>query len=443
MSLQQCQIPPTVLTTSSVLSAKNWPFGLTWLPPTAYLVGGIVRDALLGRYTDYMDLDFVLPERAVETARAIARHYNAGFVLLDAERQIARVVFQGATADFAQQVGNSLYEDLHRRDFTVNAIAYSPHREELIDPLHGYTDLHQRLLRMVSWQNLQEDPLRLLRAYRQAAQLDFYLDADTEAAIQKLAPLIGTIAAERVQAELGYLLSTDKGTPWLKSAWDDGLLAPWFPNVTATNLSLVAAVDEAVTTLATARPAFLPEIQRPLRERSGIEKGNDRGHDSRRTWLFISRLTNLVSPDPDYAKTTLTALKFSRAEVQAVTTVLRALPNLQTNQPLSATDKYHLFRAVGHTFPALAVVGVTTGAPIETILTLLDHFLAADDLIAHPKPLLSGQDLMTALNLPSGPRIGQLLAAIQLAHVEGTVTTAEEAIAWARERLTIAEAEES
>jgi tRNA nucleotidyltransferase (CCA-adding enzyme) len=120
-------ITASTITASTVLSAKNWPFSLDWLPPTAYLVGGIVRDALLGRSADHMDLDFVLPEKAVETARAIARHYSAGFVLLDAERHIARVVFDGATADFAQQVGNTLNEDLHRRDFTVNAMAYSPH----------------------------------------------------------------------------------------------------------------------------------------------------------------------------------------------------------------------------------------------------------------------------------------------------------------------------
>ncbi|MCY7391900.1 MAG: CCA tRNA nucleotidyltransferase, partial [Leptolyngbyaceae cyanobacterium CAN_BIN12] len=148
------------------LSPQNWPFGLEWLPASACLVGGSVRDSLLGRHSDYLDLDFVLTDRVVETAQAIARHYQAGFVLLDAERQIARVVFPQGTADFAQQVGATLEEDLRRRDFTVNAIAYDPRLDRFVDPLQGYGDLQQRLLRMVSAENLAEDPLRLLRAYR-------------------------------------------------------------------------------------------------------------------------------------------------------------------------------------------------------------------------------------------------------------------------------------
>lgn len=120
----------------STLAPENWPFSLEFLPQPAYMVGGAVRDAILGRTRGYLDLDFVIPSKAVKVARAIARHYNAGFVLLDAERQIARVVFPHATADFAQQEGNSLEVDLHRRDFTVNAIAYNPHTQVNHLPKH-------------------------------------------------------------------------------------------------------------------------------------------------------------------------------------------------------------------------------------------------------------------------------------------------------------------
>jgi len=77
----------------SALSPDTWPFDLEMLTPPAYLVGGAVRDALLGRRSHYFDLDFVMLTRAVKTARKIADRAKAGFVLLDAERQIARVVF--------------------------------------------------------------------------------------------------------------------------------------------------------------------------------------------------------------------------------------------------------------------------------------------------------------------------------------------------------------
>jgi len=82
---------------------QQLPFDLIWLPSQAYLVGGAVRDAILGRRREYLDWDFVIPEKAVETARAIAEHYQAGFVVLDKARQIARVVFPQGTVDFALQ----------------------------------------------------------------------------------------------------------------------------------------------------------------------------------------------------------------------------------------------------------------------------------------------------------------------------------------------------
>ncbi|MEM0980906.1 MAG: CCA tRNA nucleotidyltransferase, partial [Cyanobacteria bacterium P01_H01_bin.58] len=128
------------MSVSSVLSPQTWPFDLTLLPSSAHLVGGSVRDALLGRKADYLDLDFVLPGEAIETAHFIARHYGVGFVVLDPKNKIARVVFPQATVDFAQQVGNTLETDLHRRDFTVNAIAYHPHTEQIFDPLGGCAD---------------------------------------------------------------------------------------------------------------------------------------------------------------------------------------------------------------------------------------------------------------------------------------------------------------
>ena len=183
---------------------QSIPFNLDYLPSGTYLVGGAVRDALLQRQRDYLDLDFVLPELAIEIAKKIANCYQAGFVVLDRKRQIARVVFPQGTVDFALQEGNSLVKDLQRRDFTVNAIAYDPHTAELFDPVGGLVDLKSRLLKMISPANLVDDPLRLLRAYRQAAQLDFTIEAETRSTICQLAPLLGKIAAERVQTELGY-----------------------------------------------------------------------------------------------------------------------------------------------------------------------------------------------------------------------------------------------
>ena len=431
-----------VLSDSSVLSPQTWPFGLKWLPKSACLVGGTVRDALLGRDSEYLDLDFVLPYDAVETAQAIARHYRAGFVLLDAERQIARVVFEQGTADFALQVGSTLEADLCRRDFTVNAIAYNPHTAELLDPLQGYEDLQRKCLRMVCVENLQEDPLRLLRAYRQASQLGFTLDPDTQHAIRHLASYLRRIAAERVQSELNYLLSTAKGTPWLKAAWEDGLLQDWFPDTTAESLRRVAAIDQTTVVIQETWAEFWAELVRGVRGSTSSDKSRPepKASGSARTWVTIAKLASLLSSEPQAAEVQLWRLKYSRAEIQAVSTVIKAFPSLQAVNPSlewTLAQQYFFFQSVGSTFPAATLLAIAAGMPLDAIVPLVKRFLDDSDPVAHPTSLVTGQDLMRTLNIPPGPRIGRLLAALQLARAEQKVNTREDALAFAKTLLDV------
>jgi len=400
----------------------------------AYLVGGNVRDALLGRKAEYLDLDFVMPSEAVETAQKIAQHYRAGYVVLDCDRQIARVVFDRATVDFAQQVGGSLDADLHRRDFTVNAIAYHPHTHRLVDPLHGYEDLQRRQIRMVAPENLKEDPLRLLRAYRQSAQLGFALDPATEETIQDLADLLGKVAPERVQAELNYLLGTAAGTERLAMAWRDRLLARWLPHATQRGMDRIAGIDDATALLRDRYPAFFAELTNWLKDQ---QKVSGMG----RSWLRIAKLTCLVSEDPTLGEQELWTLKYSRLEVQAVLTVLRSLtllPDIASHP--SRRAQYYFFRKVGNTFPALVVRGMAQGLALEAIAPLIERFLNPDDPVAYPKPLISGRELMQALNLRPSPQVGRLLEAIQLAQAEGAIADRDAAIQFAKR---YAEEEES
>ncbi|MEO1209007.1 MAG: CCA tRNA nucleotidyltransferase [Cyanobacteria bacterium J06638_20] len=411
---------------ASVLSPQTWPFSLDWLPMDAYLVGGNVRDALLGRKAEYLDLDFVMPSQAVETAQKIAQHYQAGYVVLDSDRQIARVVFDRATVDFAQQVGDSLDADLHRRDFTVNAIAYHPHTHQLVDPLQGYDDLRRQQICMIAPENLKDDPLRLLRAYRQSAQLGFTLDAATQETIQDLADLLSQVAPERVQAELNYLLGTAAGTQRLATAWHDRLLAHWLPHSTRRGLERIADIDNATAQLCDRYPAFVAELTNWLKDQ---QKVSGMG----RSWLRVAKLTCLVSENPTLAEQELWTLKYSRLEVQAVLTVLRSLTLLPeiANQP-SRRAQYYFFRKVGNTFPALVVRGMAEGLSLEAIAPLIDRFLNPDDPVAYPKPLVSGRELMQALNLRPSPRVGRLLEAIQLAQAEGVVGDRTAAIQFAK-----------
>ncbi|MEO0946956.1 MAG: CCA tRNA nucleotidyltransferase [Cyanobacteria bacterium J06641_5] len=395
-----------------------------FLPLGTCLVGGAVRDALLGRQRDRPDLDFVVPMDAIAVARAIAQEYNAGFVVLDAKRQIARVVFAAGTADFALQEGKTLGRDLQRRDFTINAIAYDFNERQLQDPLGGCADLQRRCLRMVSRQNLLDDPLRLLRAYRQAAQLEFAIEAETRAVIQELAAAIANVAAERVQAELNYLLAEPVGSNWLAAAWTDGILSPWLP---AARAAEVAAIDRAAAALSALRPAVDRRLQAAATEQA-------------LSWLGVAKLTCLVATAPKVAEQQVMDLKYSRAEARATAAMVEHLPTLLAvaTIPMSSRQQYFFFQAVGDGFLGLAVLAHARGLALEALLPYLNRFLDPGDRAAHPRTLVSGKDLMQALALPPSPKIGTLLTEIQVAFAEGKVDDATEALAfaadWVRER---------
>ncbi len=418
---------------ASPLSPQTWPFSLTWLPNTACLVGGSVRDALLDRTSDYLDLDFILPSGAVETAQAIARHYKAGFVLLDAERQIARVVFAQGTADFAQQCGDSLIEDLERRDFRVNAIAYNPHTAELIDPLGGKADLDAGILRMVSPENLAEDPLRLLRAYRQAAQLGFAIEPQTRKVIQRLAPTLRQIAAERVQSELNYLLSSEKGTLWLDLAREDGLLSHWFPDCQRQGLVAVGAMDDWFKQIKRTQPELARIIGSSLRSGKTKTKGEAPASGSTRTWLSLAKLVCLLPKDSAAAEVQLRQLKYSRNEIQAALTALDRYPKLITFKGTTPiAQQFQFFQSIGQTFPSILLLTLAQGTPIDHLHTIIDRYLDPLDPVAYPNAILTGQDLMRDLGLSPSPKIGQILAALQLARAEGRIGDRSTALDFAK-----------
>lgn len=419
---------PIVPTQQSALSPKTWPFDLTLLPQAAYLVGGSVRDALLERRADYLDLDFVLPQGAIQTARSVATHYKAGFVVLDAEHQIARVVFDQATVDFAQQVGPDLESDLHRRDFTINAIAYHPHTQALLDPLNGYSDLQLKTLRMIAPDNLAEDPLRLLRAYRQAAQLGFQVDPQTQNTIRELSSLISRVAAERVRGELDCLLSLPEGTSLLRQAWRDGVLRSWLPALTANQIDQLQHIDRVMATVGQQMPAYRDLLLSWIREQTapGLH----------RSWLKATKLSQLLGRNMETAEVTLSTLKYSRAEQQATLAILKGEHYLREVLPdgLSRRQQYTLFKMTGPSFVGVALLALTWPGNEAQILALIQRYLDPQDPIAHPRSLVSGRDLIKELGLKPGPRIGELLTAIQVAQAEGLITTREEALAWAEQQ---------
>jgi tRNA nucleotidyltransferase (CCA-adding enzyme) len=238
---------------------------------------------------------------------------------------------------------------------------------------------------------------------------------------------------------LGYLLSTFQGTAWLTTAWQDGLLQAWFPDATAEGLAQVAAIDRAAIALGEIWPDLGAELASEIRD-SSKSRGKIRCAPTGgyRTWLTTAKLTNLLAAEPQTAEANLWRLKYSRAEIRAVVTVLKFLPQIQSvtsHTQLSRREQYFFFQGGGAVFPALAVLAVASGTEIAAIAPLIERYLTPNDPVAHPHSLLTGKDLMGALNLGAGPQIGQLLAAVQLAQAEGKVSTPEAALKFAAELI--------
>jgi tRNA nucleotidyltransferase/poly(A) polymerase len=199
----------------------------------AFLVGGFLRDFLLGRETK--DLDFVLSGAWEELPRSFAARISGSFFWLDAERMQGRVVKKTgeeiSVFDFAPLRGGSVTDDLHLRDFTINALALplTGEQKELIDPLAGRDDLQLGMIRACGAAAFDDDPLRLMRAIRFAAELGFAIEESTWKTLCAKRALLQAVAGERVRDELFRTLAAPGCGVYLKQLCDSGLWAAIFP----------------------------------------------------------------------------------------------------------------------------------------------------------------------------------------------------------------------
>jgi len=179
-----------------------------------YLVGGAVRDMLRNRLSH--DLDFALPANGIACARRVAKMLDADFMALDKDRDTGRVILieeDGSRTflDFASyRAGVTLEADLRARDCTINAIAYDINRNTIIDPLNGAADLRSKLIRACSPASFQDDPVRILRAIRQAAAFEFKIELATRQMMKEAVSLLPRVSPERQRDELFKILEGPK-----------------------------------------------------------------------------------------------------------------------------------------------------------------------------------------------------------------------------------------
>ncbi|MGH2801344.1 MAG: tRNA nucleotidyltransferase, partial [Thermoleophilaceae bacterium] len=201
-----------------------------------WIVGGALRDELLGR--PVRDVDVAVAGDPEPVARTLANEVGGPVFRLSEAFGAWRVIDRrgGRVWDFAPLQGETIEEDLGRRDFTVNAMARPVERlelaaGELVDPLGGRADLAARVLRVLGPEAYERDPLRPLRLARFAAELGFAPDPETERLTAAAAPRVAEAAGERVFGELRRLVIADGALGGLELADRLGLLRPVLPEV--------------------------------------------------------------------------------------------------------------------------------------------------------------------------------------------------------------------
>ena len=439
------------------------------------LVGGAVRDALLGRAG--ADVDLAVPHGALALAERIAARVGATAIVLDADRGAARVAGPGLQLDLNDWRAPTLQGDLAERDFTVNALAVSLDpllavgRAPIVDPTGGLADLRARRLRPAGPGVLADDPLRALRAVRLEATLGLRLTPAAARLVRATAPALTRVAAERVRDELVALLRLPATGRALRRADALGLLAAILPeigpmrastqpaphrfDVLEHSLRAVDASDRVLLHLEALAP-FGEELAGHVREGLG-------GMLDRAAVLKLAALLHDVAK-PETRRVVAGRVRFFehdligaahardigerwRLPVRAVTLLERLvrhhlrLMHLGQAGEVTRRARYRFYRDLGPDTRDLLLLALVDGAAVTgasplavwrragLIRDLLGGWREAESAAAAP-PLVRGQDVMARFDLPPGPAVGHLLARAREAQDLGLVRTREEALAY-------------
>jgi poly(A) polymerase len=379
-----------------------------------YLVGGVVRDLMLGRPPADLDIVTAAPPEAVRAlfghTVAVGAEFGVVAVVLDGRPyQVATFRREGPYLDgrrpsFVEP--GDLASDAARRDFTINALYFDPRTGTVHDLVGGRADLAARLVRAVGdpAERFREDRLRMLRAVRLATELEFALEARTRAAIQASAPLVASVAAERVRDELLRLLAAPARVAGMRLLAETGLLAAILPE-----LAEPAAGDRLATTL-----ACLEALRRPD--------------------PTLALAASVHTLEPARVEAVARRLRLPAAQRRAVVALVGGLAAIPALARARTSRARAILRRAGAAAllelarAAAAARGGGTGAARAAAVVVASW---PPDGLA---PLLSGRDLR-ALGLAPGPQYQAILDAVDEARARGEIASPGDARAWVRARF--------
>lgn len=428
-----------------------------------YLVGGAVRDYLLGKTTCDKD---ILVNNAESFAKEFARKNNATFITLDSENKIYRVVLRDKInyLDITEPIEGSLEKDLRRRDFTINAIAINLKTKEIIDINNGQEDIKNRVIRSISEDNLVDDPLRILRAFRFSATLGFEIEQGTLEQIKRHKDLILNPAKERVNYEILKLFQGEYTPQVLLMASDIiELLYPVFTDVkkvpknTHHHLGLYEHSVETVNQIQQIYNTCSDEVKEHMNKvdfggfsRLAHLKFAGFFHDIGKfsTWTIEGDRHRFIKHDDvgsKMAKEILKQNKFSKKQIEYITSMIKN--HIYPSQVVSAeniNDKIYmryirkmednvidniiLAQADRLSARGSAITDDIVKDNIDRLNKLLEFYIMIKPKLKPIPKLLTGQEIMEIKNIPQSPILGKIISVLKEEQSEGNILTKAEAV---------------
>lgn len=412
-----------------------------------YRVGGAVRDRLLGRAADDVDVATDAVPAAVRHLfpRSFAVGENFGVIIVHAREgvdiEVATFRADGEYADGRRPANvrfSDMATDAWRRDFTVNALYYDPVAEEIHDHTNGLADLRRGVIRAVGTpaRRFEEDRLRMLRAVRFATSLRFDLDKETQAGIAAHANAIFDVSPERVFAELNKMLTGPSPAVAVKLLSETGLLQHILPEVEAMKGVEQPPEFHPEGDVWTHTMLMLENLRWPSLALAWSVLLHDVGKPSTQTYDGKRfRFNGHAHVSADLTQDILRRLRSSRKLRQTVSQCVNSHMKFMSVQEMRRSTLRQFIS--GETFPLelelhrLDCLG--SHADMAHYHFILDTLITLAAEPAVPKPLLTGHDLIEA-GIRPGKRMGKILADIQEKQLDGKLTTREQAIQYVRNR---------
>lgn len=420
-----------------------------------YLVGGAIRELILSKNPN--DYDFALSDaRDIKTFEAI--FHAPAFILGKKPIQTHRIVIKNHSLDITI-LKSTIDEDLKRRDFTINAIAYDVRNNTITDTLQGIEDIDRRIIRYPDEDSIINDPLRMLKAVRHFTTLqDFSLDNDLVRSITELKRLINNVAPERIKYEMDLILSSVNVAIGMKKMEELGLLFEIFPELD----SLKLLDREKQFTLETFGHTidgfnYLHKYGRRYRLDKGEIKNvgyallfHDLGKASTFTYDEKKDAVHFFYHErfsSDISQLIMERLKFSTQEIKAVLSLIENHMRifLISNDESTGKALRRVVYKMGDLTPSLVVLtlcdmyGSSGGKNNASTQRVKNRCAEIVEIYVEwkrkPLPkLVTGGDLLL-MDFPEGPLIGKCLSEILEKQIAGEIATKEEAMEYAREQL--------